>query len=136
MRETADIIGEVAAVCMERLGRREGAWNGVRAVRGGTNAVIVQPGAVVLAAVPEWGQFGVVHALFGLAKAQLRAMVCDGRVIAKKLDPDARNSTTLYRIADVRAAMDGLADYREWMENAKGRAASGSADGNGKEVAA
>lgn len=45
MRETADIIGEVAAVCMERLGRREGAWNGVRAVRGGANAVIVQPGA-------------------------------------------------------------------------------------------
>lgn len=32
MRETADIIGEVAR-------------NGVRAVRGGANAVTVQPGA-------------------------------------------------------------------------------------------
>ena len=100
-----------------------------------TRIETVGKAAVVLALTPEWARAAELRALYGLPKETLRGMVMAGKICAKKCDPTLRRSATLYRVSDVREAVEELPDYREWML-AEGRKAKKEAKAKaGKEAA-
>lgn len=55
---------------------------------------------------PVWAQMPIVKALYGLSDNQVRQLVNDGKVRAKKQDPAAQGSVTIYRCADVEDWID------------------------------
>lgn len=81
-----------------------------------TKVEAVGKAAVVLAITPEWARAAELRALYGLPKETLRGMVMAGKICAKKCDPTLRYSATLYRVKDVREAIEDLPDYREWCK--------------------
>ena len=87
-----------------------------------TRVETVGKAAVVLALTPEWARAAELRALYGLPKETLRGMVMAGKICAKKCDPTLRYSATLYRVSDVREAIEELPDYREWMREEERKA--------------
>lgn len=62
---------------------------------------------VILQMEPLWGTAETVTALYGLPRARLLALAREGSIRARKLDPNSRGSTVVFRTADV----------KEWLEN-------------------
>lgn len=88
--------------------------------------------AIVLAAIPEWAQSREIEAWFGIPRNRLVAMVVSRQVVARKFDATDPRSVTIYRVADVRRAIDALPDYADWLAaRAAGKATEGNRqDGN------
>lgn len=83
--------------------------------------------AIVLAAIPEWAQSREIEAWFGIPRNRLVAMVVSRQVVARKFDAADPRSVTIYRVADVRRAIDALPDYADWLA---ARAAGKSTEDN------
>ena len=62
---------------------------------------------VVLQLEPLWGTFETVTALYGIPRRRLLELAKAGSVRARKMSPESRTSTIVYRLADV----------KDWMEN-------------------
>ncbi len=77
----------------------------------------LQGASVILATIPEWAQRHAIKAWFGIGRDALHDFVIRGKVCAKKLDPTNRKSMVIYRVADVREAIEGLTDYAEWLKS-------------------
>ena len=100
-----------------------------------TRIETVGKAAVVLAITPEWARAAELRALYGLPKETLRGMVMAGKICAKKCDPTLRRSATLYRVSDVREAVEELPDYHEWMLAEERKAKKEAKAKAGKEAA-
>jgi hypothetical protein len=77
----------------------------------------LQGASVVLVTIPEWAQRHAIKAWFGLSKDALHDFVIRGLVTAKKVDPYMAKSMVIYKVADVREAIEGLTDYAEWLKS-------------------
>lgn len=73
--------------------------------------------AVIMNVCPEWMRSDEVTAYFGIPPNQLRQMAIDGKIIAKKLDPLLTQSAVIFKVADIRKAIDKLSPYDEWIRN-------------------
>lgn len=62
---------------------------------------------VVLQMEPVWGNAASVTALYGIPRRRLLELAKSGHIRARKLSPDSRSATTVFRTADV----------RDWLEN-------------------
>jgi hypothetical protein len=62
---------------------------------------------VVLQIEPLWGTAESVTALYGIPRRRLLELARRGHIRARKLSPDSRSATIVFRTADV----------REWLEN-------------------
>jgi hypothetical protein len=62
---------------------------------------------VVLQMEPLWGTADSVTALYGIPRRRLLELARCGHIRARKLSPDSRSATIVFRTADV----------REWLEN-------------------
>ena len=62
---------------------------------------------VVLQIEPLWGNAATVSALYGIPRNRLLELAKSGHIRARKLSPDSRSATTVFRTADV----------RDWLEN-------------------
>ena len=62
---------------------------------------------VVLQMEPLWGNAATVAALYGIPRNRLLELAKSGHVRARKMDPDSRSATIVFRTADV----------RDWLEN-------------------
>lgn len=62
---------------------------------------------VVLQMEPLWGTADSVTALFGIPRRRLLELARAGHIRARKLSPESRSSTIVFRTADV----------KEWLEN-------------------
>lgn len=56
---------------------------------------------------PLWGTADSVTALYGIPRRRLLELARCGHIRARKLSPDSRSATIVFRTADV----------REWLEN-------------------
>ena len=61
---------------------------------------------VVLQVEPTWGTTETVTALYGIPRSRLLALAKAGFIRARKLSPDSRSATIVYRTADV----------KDWLE--------------------
>lgn len=61
---------------------------------------------VVLQVEPVWGTADSVIALYGVPRQRLLALARAGTIRARKMDPDSRSATIVFRLQDV----------REWLE--------------------
>jgi hypothetical protein len=50
---------------------------------------------------PVWAQMSVIKVLYGVSDNRVRQLVNEGRVRAKKENPDQPGSTTIFRCQDV-----------------------------------
>ena len=62
---------------------------------------------VVLQIEPLWGTADSVTALYGIPRRRLLELAKGGHIRARKLSPDSRSATIVFRTADV----------KEWLEN-------------------
>lgn len=62
---------------------------------------------VVLQMEPIWGNAASVTALYGIPRRRLLELAKSGHIRARKLSPDSRSATTVFRTADV----------KDWLEN-------------------
>ena len=62
---------------------------------------------VILQMEPLWGTSESVTALYGIPRRRLLDLARSGHIRARKLSPDSRSSTIVFRTADV----------KEWLEN-------------------
>ncbi|HNX35160.1 MAG TPA: hypothetical protein PKM57_11065 [Kiritimatiellia bacterium] len=62
---------------------------------------------VILQMEPLWGTAESVTALFGIPRRRLLELARTGHIRARKLSPESRSSTIVFRTADV----------KEWLEN-------------------
>lgn len=62
---------------------------------------------VVLQMEPLWGTADSVTALYGIPRRRLLELARTGHIRARKLSPDSRSATIVFRTADV----------KEWLEN-------------------
>lgn len=62
---------------------------------------------VVLQVEPLWGTAESVTALYGIPRRRLLDLAKGGHIRARKLSPDSRSATIVFRTADV----------KEWLEN-------------------
>jgi hypothetical protein len=62
---------------------------------------------VVLQVEPTWGTTETVTALYGIPRSRLLALAKAGFIRARKLSPNSRSATIVYRMADV----------KDWLEN-------------------
>lgn len=62
---------------------------------------------VVLHMEPLWGNAASVMALYGVPRRRLLELAKAGTIRARKMDPDSRTSTIVFRTADV----------KDWLEN-------------------
>ena len=62
---------------------------------------------VILQMEPLWGTSESVTALYGIPRRRLLDLARAGHIRARKLSPDSRSSTIVFRTADV----------KEWLEN-------------------
>lgn len=62
---------------------------------------------VILQMEPLWGTSESVSALYGIPRRRLLDLARAGHIRARKLSPDSRSSTIVFRTADV----------KEWLEN-------------------
>ncbi len=62
---------------------------------------------VVLQMEPLWANAASMAALYGVPRRRLLELAKAGTIRARKMAPDSRSSTTVYRTADV----------RDWLEN-------------------
>ena len=62
---------------------------------------------VVLQIEPLWGTAESVTALYGIPRRRLLELARCGHIRARKLSPDSRSSTIVFRCADI----------KEWLEN-------------------
>jgi len=62
---------------------------------------------VVLQMEPLWGNAATVAALYGIPRNRLLELAKSGHVRARKLSPDSRSATIVFRTADV----------KDWLEN-------------------
>lgn len=72
--------------------------------------------AIVLAAIPEWAQAREIEAWFGMPRHRLVRLVAERKVTGRKFDADDPRSVAVFRVADVRRAVDELPDYADWLE--------------------
>ena len=61
---------------------------------------------VVLNIEPVWGTADSVIALYGIPRQRLLALARAGTIRARKMDPDSRSASIVFRVQDV----------REWLE--------------------
>ena len=62
---------------------------------------------VVLQMEPLWGNAATVAALYGIPRNRLLELAKSGHIRARKLSPDSRSATIVFRTADV----------QDWLEN-------------------
>ena len=62
---------------------------------------------VVLQMEPIWGNAASVTALYGIPRRRLLELAKSGHIRARKLSPDSRSATIVFRTADV----------KDWLEN-------------------
>ena len=62
---------------------------------------------VVLQMEPLWGNAATVAALYGIPRNRLLELAKSGHIRARKLSPDSRSATIVFRTADV----------KDWLEN-------------------
>ncbi len=62
---------------------------------------------VVLQMEPLWGTADSVTALYGIPRHRLLELARCGHIRARKLSPESRSATIVYKTADV----------KEWLEN-------------------
>ena len=62
---------------------------------------------VVLQMEPLWGNAASVMALYGIPRRRLLELAKSGHIRARKLSPDSRSATIVFRTADV----------KDWLEN-------------------
>ena len=62
---------------------------------------------VVLQMEPLWGTAATVTALYGIPRNRLLELAKSGHIRARKLSPDSRSATIVFRTADV----------KDWLEN-------------------
>ena len=62
---------------------------------------------VVLQMEPVWGNAASVTALYGIPRRRLLELAKSGHIRARKLSPDSRSATIVFRTADV----------KDWLEN-------------------
>ena len=62
---------------------------------------------VILQMEPLWGTSESVTALYGIPRRRLLDLARAGHIRARKLSPDSRSSTIVFRTADV----------KDWLEN-------------------
>lgn len=62
---------------------------------------------VVLQFEPVWGTAESVTALYGIPRRRLLDLAKSGHIRARKLSPDSRSATIVFRTADV----------KDWLEN-------------------
>ncbi len=62
---------------------------------------------VVLQVEPLWGTAETVTALYGIPRGRLLGLAKSGHIRARKLSPDSRSATIVYRTADV----------KDWLDN-------------------
>lgn len=62
---------------------------------------------VVLQFEPVWGTAESVTALYGIPRRRLLDLAKSGHIRARKLSPDSRSATIVFRTADV----------RDWLDN-------------------
>ena len=62
---------------------------------------------VILQMEPLWGTSESVTALYGIPRRRLLDLARAGHIRARKLSPDSRSSTIVFRTSDV----------KEWLEN-------------------
>lgn len=62
---------------------------------------------VILQMEPLWGTSESVTALYGIPRRRLLDLARTGHIRARKLSPDSRSSTIVFRTADV----------KDWLEN-------------------
>ena len=61
---------------------------------------------IVLKMEPVWGTAQSVAALYGVPRRRLLSLAKAGTIRARKMSPDSRSSSTVFRMQDV----------REWLE--------------------
>ncbi len=61
---------------------------------------------IVLKMEPVWGTAQSVAALYGVPRRRLLSLAKAGTIRARKMSPDSRSSSTVFRMEDV----------REWLE--------------------
>lgn len=61
---------------------------------------------VVLQVEPIWGTAACVTALYGIPRRRLLDLAKSGHIRARKLTPDSRSATIVFRTADVRDWLD------------------------------
>ncbi len=84
---------------------------------------------VVMCVTPEWMRAEEVNAVFGIPKNQLYRFAVEGKVIAKKLDPELRGSAVIFKAESVRRAIGRLTPYEEWAkEQAAKKEAAGTTE--------
>ena len=71
---------------------------------------------VVMCVVPEWMRAEEARAYFGIPQNQLIELAIKSKVRAKKLDPALTTSAVIFKTDDLRKAVEGLADWRDWLE--------------------
>ena len=62
---------------------------------------------IILQMEPLWGTSESVTALYGIPRRRLLQLARSGHIRARKLSPDSRSSTIVFRTSDV----------KEWLEN-------------------
>ena len=65
---------------------------------------------VILQMEPLWGTSECVTALYGIQRRRLLDLARAGHIRARKLSPDSRSSTIVFRTSDV----------KDWLENEAG----------------
>jgi len=81
---------------------------------------------VVLQIEPVWGTSESVAALYGIPRQRLLALARAGTIRARKMDPESRSASIVFRLQDVREWLEQEAPSPRVEPFANGRAADGA----------